>query len=256
MKKRLAAALLLSTLASCAAPTVGLEARYGPVNIGGKAGVEAGGITAENSVEALGISDDDGTPSLRGDFKWGSPHLTFNLQRSNHDGTGLLEAELSQGGVTIPVGSVVDTKMDLGLYTGYLTFDFIPGDAELGLGLGVVGLDLDFASTDRLTSSTVATEQMLPVPVLAARAGISFWRADLEALGGIMQWSSGGDKIGIVDLDATGRIRILGDGDRATGWLTLGFRYTNLDLEYQENGDDVRVDLDVTGPYIGVRVSF
>jgi hypothetical protein len=256
MNRTLATGLIaLSTLTSCFAPKVGLEARYGQVNVGGSAAVQTGAITAENSVEALGI--EDGTaPSLRADFKWGSPHLSVILQRSNHDGTGMLQADLSQGGITIPAGTTVDTRMDLGLYTGYLTFDFIPGDAELGLGLGVVGVDLDFSTEDTLTSSTVATSQQLPIPVVAARGGFSVWRVDLQALGGIMQYATGDDSVSVVDLDATGRFRVLGDGDRAVGWLTLGYRYTDLDLEYTENGEEVRADLDFTGPYVGLRVTF
>jgi hypothetical protein len=247
--------LALSTLTSCFAPKVGLEARYGQVDVGGSAAVQTGGISAENSVEALGIQDTT-APSLVGDFKWGSPHLYVNLQRSDHDGTGVLEADLTQGGITIPVGTQVDTRMDLGLYTSYLTFDFLPGDSELGLGVGIVGVDLDFSTTDDLTATTIETSQQLPIPVVAARGGCSVWRVQLDAVGGIMQVSSGDDRVSVIDLDAGGRICVLGDGDRAGGWLTLGYRYTDLDLEYTDGGSDVKTDLDFSGPYVGLRFSF
>lgn len=256
MNRTLATALLaLVPLTSCFAPKIGLEARYGQVNVGGKAGIQAGSVSAENSVQALGITDSD-APSLVGDFKWGSPHLYVNLQRSNHDGSGTLEADVSEGGVLIPAGTDVDTKMDLGLYTSYLTFDFLPGSPELGLGLGVVGVDLDFSTTDNLTSSTVSGEQQLPIPVVAGRGGFSFWRVQLDAVGGIMQYVNGDDEVSVVDLDAMGRIRVLGDGDRAAGWLTVGYRYTDLDLEYVDSGDQVKANLDFSGPYLGLRVSF
>jgi len=99
-------------------------------------------------------------------------------------------------------------------------------------------------------------EQQLPIPVVAGRGGFSFWRVQLDAVGGIMQYVNGDDEVSVVDLDAMGRIRVLGDGDRAAGWLTVGYRYTDLDLEYVDSGDQVKANLDFSGPYLGLRVSF
>jgi len=247
--------LVLCPLASCALPTLGVEARYGPVNVDGDVGLSAGNVTANNSVDDAGIDDDDGAPSLRGDFKWGLPHLSVTLQQSTHDGSGRLGADLSSGGVTIPAGTQVDTDMDLGLHTAYLTFDLMPGDWELGLGVGVVAFDLDLKAGDGMGNS-VSTDELVPIPVIAGRAGISLLRFDFEALAGFMDWSAGSDDVTFLDFDVNGKFRLLGEGDHTTGWVVAGLRYTDIDAEYEDGSDDVAVDMQFTGPYLGLRFVF
>ena len=247
-------ALCASALAACA-PTLGLQARYGTFDVDGDVGIASGSVTSDNSVDAMGIEEDDSVPSVRGDFQWGTPHLTVTLQESTHDGDGRLEAEISEGGVTIPAGSRVSTDLDLGLHTAYLTFDLIPGDWELGVGVGVVAIDLDLATTDEL-GNTVTTDELLPVPVIAARVHGELGPVAVEALAGGMTYSEGDDEITFLDLDANGSLRILGSGDRATGWLTLGLRYADIDAEYADGGEEVTADLQLTGPYLGLRLAF
>jgi hypothetical protein len=249
-------AALLWPAWGCAVPQVAVEPRYGPVDIEGEVGISSGSTSATNDVDAVGIEDDDGAFGLRGDFKWGSPHLSVDLQQSVHDGDGVLEADLSQGGVTIPAGTAVETDFELGLYSAYLTFDLIPGDFELGLGFGVAGVDLDFESTDQTTGESIATDELLPVPMLAGRAGIGLGPVDLEALVGAMAYDSGDTDVTLVDGHASGRWRILGDGDRMSGALVGGLRYVMIDAEYEDGSDDVSGDLEVLGPFVGLRLQF
>ena len=254
---RLAILAALPWLAwGCFVPEIAVEPRYGPVDVEGEIGISSGSSSATNDVDAVGIEDDDGALGVRGDFKWGSPHLTLDLQQSTHDGDGVLEADLSQGGVTIAAGTPVETDFDLGLYSAYLTFDLIPGDLELGLGFGVAGVDLDFESTDPGTGQSVSTDELLPVPMIAGRAGIGLGPVDLEALVGAMAYKSGDTDVTLVDGHASGRFRILGDGDRLSGALVGGLRYVMIDAEYEDGSDDVTGDLEVLGPFVGLRLQF
>jgi hypothetical protein len=254
---RLATFAALSCLAgACLAPEVAIEPRFAQVDIEGDIAISSGSISATNDVDAVGIEEDDGALGVRGDFKWGSPHLTLDLQQSTHDGDGVLEADLSQGGVTITAGTPVETDLDLGLHTAYLTFDLLPGDFELGLGFGVAAVDIDFESTDPGTGQSVATDELLPVPMLAGRAGIGLGRVDLEALVGAMAFDSGDADVTVVDGRATGRFRILGGGDRLIGALVGGLRYVMIDAEYEDGSDDVSGDLEILGPFVGLRLQF
>jgi hypothetical protein len=250
----LAAGLMLAALSACA-PTLGLEARYGTFDVDGDIGLSTGSVSADNSVESMGIEDDDSVPSLRADFKWGTPHLTVMLQQSTHDGRGTLDADISEGGITIPAGTAVSTDFDLGLHTAYLTFDLIPGDWELGLGFGVVVMDVDLATSDGM-GNRVAADEAVPIPVIAARVGVGLGPVELEALAGGVTYDIDDEDVTFLDLDVNGRLRLLGDGDRAAGWLTLGLRHASFEAEYADSSDEVAADLQFTGPYLGVRFTF
>src|SRR5262249_54108985 len=65
----------------------------------------------------------------------GGTHATFELSDSSHDGSGTLQADVSDGTTTIPAGTAVDSKLDLVLGEALVTWDFVPGDlVEAGLG--------------------------------------------------------------------------------------------------------------------------
>jgi hypothetical protein len=51
-------------------------------------------------------------------------------------------------------------------------------------------------------------------------------------------------------------MRVLGSGDHATGHLVLGYRHVALDVDYDDSGDAVELDLEFTGPYLGLRILF
>lgn len=248
-------ALTLLTSA-CFAPEVAIEPRFTQVNISGDIAIANGAITADNDVEDVGIEDDSSAFGLRGDFKWGAPHLTLDLQTSTHDGDGVLEADLSQSGVTITAGTAVETDMNLGMHAAYLTFDLVPGDLELGLGFGVALVDLDFKTLDPLGGLSISEDTLIPVPMLAGRAGIEVGPIDLEALVGAMAYDDGDTDVTVFDGHVTGRYRILGNGDRLIGSLVGGLRYVTIDAEYEDGGDDVAGDLEVMGPFIGMRLQF
>jgi hypothetical protein len=255
MKLEIPALLCLVLLPSCLMPQIGIEPRVGPVLVDGDVSVVAEGLPpSTNSTDDLGLDDADAAVSVRGDFKWGSPHLSITLQESNHDGNGTLSAAF--GNPPIVATTPVNTDFDLGLHTGYLTFDFIPGDWELGVGLGVVVVDVDFSTTDGVIATPISADETLPVPVLAARGGVGLGPVDFEALIGISSFDAGDAELTFFDVDVNGRIRFFGDGDRLTGLITLGVRHTDLDAEYEDGVDDVELDLAFTGPYLGIRLQF
>jgi hypothetical protein len=243
--------------AACSAPKAGVEARYNQFELDGKFGADVAGVSANNTLDELGMSGTDETPSVAANFKWGLPHLSFLLlEQVEYAGTGTVGSDITLGGVTLPAGATVDSKTKVGLNSAYLTFDLIPGRWELGLGLGVVSVDYQLSSENTANGDEISIDETVPVPVLAARAGVGFWRADVSALVGYTSYSVDGNSMELADVDLTGRIRLLGDGDRASGWITGGYRFVGFDTEFDDGSDRVAADVQLQGPYLGLRFQF
>ncbi len=248
--------IVLGALSSCGAPSFGVTPRLGKLDIDGEIGVQSAGVSATNSVESLGLVEDDSVFGARVDLDWGGVHVTASGQSSTHDGDGVLEAELSQGGTTITAGTAVASELDIGLYSGVVTFDLLPTDNfELGLGLGVSVADFDTSFTDETTGDRIATDEVVPIPVLAARGGFALGPVDVSVLAAGMAVAIDGDEATYIDLDAVARVRVLGSGDRFTGWLALGWRQVELDAEYEDDGE-AELDLEFSGPYFGLVFAF
>jgi hypothetical protein len=244
------------TFMSCGTPSFGVTPRLGTLDIDGDIGVESTGVTAKNSVESLGLVEDDSVFSGRVDFDWGGVHVTAAGQSSTHDGDGVLEADISQGGTTITAGTAVESKLDIGIYSGVVTFDLLPTDNfELGLGLGVAAIDFDVSFTDPNTSDRIATDETVPLPVIALRGAVAFGPVDVSVLANGMAVAIDGDEATYIDIDAMARVRVLGSDDRFTGWITLGWRQIDLDAEYEDDGE-AELDLEFSGPYFGLTFAF
>lgn len=248
--------LTLLSLPACGLPTFDAGARYGILRPSGEFGISANNTVATADVEGAGFDDDKSVPGATIDFKWGAPHVTISALSASFEGDGRLDAEVSQGGVIIPAGTAVASEMNLGVYSGILTFDLLPTELELGIGAGVTAFDFDATITDRATGQSVSTDETVPVPVLAARAGIEL--GDFEVAGLLS-----GTKIHYSDLDTTyydldlfARWRFIGGNNRMRGSILLGYRYMDVDFDYDDGDDRVEGDLVLDGPYLGVLFSF
>lgn len=260
MRALLLLSILLLLTAGCASPTGDVMARYGPFDIDGTFGVQSAtnpGATDKSDIKTAGFSDDEGVLGLRGDVDFGSPHLMISLQRSGHGGRGTLTGSLDDGdGNAIPEGAEVDSHLDLGLYSGILTFDLIPGDtAEIGIGLGVTVVDFDAAISEVSTGTTIAEHVTTPVPLLAARGGIQLGAVGVDAILSGISMNMGGDSIAMIDLDANVNYRLLGEAQGLAGSLAIGYRFVDFDVEYQDR-ERVELDMGFSGPYLAAIFSF
>jgi hypothetical protein len=246
----------LVLLASCGAPSVDATARYAMLGLDGDIRTDTSVGAATNSWDDLGLDDEEGTPGATVNLKWGMPHLSISTQGSSFSGTGIIESEIDLDGEIIGVGAQVDSDVDLGVTSALLTWDLVPGDFEFGLGLGLVALDLDMKFLDDVTGTTATTDETLPVPVLAARVGLSAgsWEAAGTLAG--LEIDVEGDTVSFFDLDAYGKYHFMGGEDRLGASFVFGYRDTNLDLDYEDGPDEVDVELGISGPYIGLRLSF
>lgn len=257
--KHLSLACTLALLTSCALPSIDVTPRYGQLNVEGDIGASTSGTALfQNDVDQIGIEDEKGYPGLRLDLDVGAPHIIFTGQNTVHDGDGVLSQDITIDGTTITAGTAVDTDFDLGIYSALVLFDLVPTEiVDVGLGFGITLVDLDLEVADTMSANTVESDETLPIPVLAAQVSTEITER-FELAGLISGFAINIDDADVTYLDADifARWAVFGGDERGRGSLVLGYRWTNLDVEYDDDSDVVEADLTFSGPYLGFQLSF
>ncbi len=230
-----------------------VQPRYGLADIDGEFGISSTNVTGQADLNQMGLEEEDAF-GARADFKWGLPHFIVSGQGSEHEGDGTLSAEVSQGPITIPVGSNVSSSLDLGLYSGLLLFDLLPTENfELALGAGVSVIDFDLSIVDQGSGDTVQSDEVLLLPVIAANAGLKFGSFELALLVSGFDLSYDNDSGTFIDGDAFARWRFLGGDSHVRASLIAGWRATLLDVDLEESGDSIEGEVELSGPYVGLE---
>lgn len=246
-------ALPLLIFASCALPEIDAEPAYALLDSKGDIAVnDSGQPLVRNTLEDMGLSGEESSLALRVDAKWGMPHLTLSTQSAEWSGTGQVTDFGEISGANIDV----ESEADLAIHRGFVTFDLVPGNTlEVGLGLGVSVVDIDARVTDTATSDQEDVDEVLPIPVVALRVAGALWRIQLEALLAGMVLAIDGEEAQYLDVDLAARIRLFELGPVDT-LFSLGYRRIDLDVEYEDDGNDGEVDVVLDGIYLGLRFSF
>jgi hypothetical protein len=95
----------------------------------------------------------------------------------------------------------------------------------------------------------------VPVPLLAASASVWIGPLEAGAFAGGLQYEYEDDSLAYIDADLFARLRFLGGDERLRGSLVLGYRLTDIELEYDDGSSDVEADFTVQGPYAGLELS-
>lgn len=251
-----------ASLAACSAPRLQVTPRISRLEFDGQVAAEASGATlVDNDVrDDLGLTETSSEFGARADLAFVGNTLTLAWQPSSFSGDGTLSGQLSKGGVTLPAGTNVATSLDLDMTSGVWTFDFVPSETvDLGIGLGVHLLDFHstLRSTDVGTPGTIVLDEAIPVPVLAARAGVTFGDLDLSALASGLKYSQGSDDVTVFDVDLMARWRLVGlFDDRLAASLAAGWRRTDVELDYTDGNDHTAADVSLSGLYYGLSFGF
>lgn len=240
----------------CALPKVDVMPRYTLQEVTGEAGIASGSVTARTDLEEAGL-EEEGAVGGRFDLKFGSPHVVLAGVLPRFEGTGTLDAAVDDGTVTIPAGATVETQLDLGAYDGLLLFDVLPTDMfELALGIGANVTDFDVAFEEAGTGATVETSEIFIIPVVAALASVSFGPLEAQVLGSGFNGSYQDDAVMCWSADAFLRLKLFGGDERIRASLVGGYLIRAFEVEYDDESNDVDVDLRLQGPYAGLEVSF
>ena len=248
--------LVLTT--GCTAPSLRITPRVGLVELSGDfAATDSGLINTGSSVEALGLDDDQSEFIPRADFEFGPFLWTVDFADLSYSGTGTTANELTIGGVTVAANGEADTELELALYRSTFTWDVVPTDmVDVGLGFGLGGAEVSATVTNRIPGDpqegqTATTDQFVPLPYAAASASVALGDFGLEGLLGFFSIEVDDVEVSYLDLDVSGYWQfwdVAGAGARAV----LGYRYVDVEAEYEDGADQVDADLTFAGPYLGV----
>ena len=244
-------------LSACIAPTVSVDATGGPIGLSGSFGASNGGPVVATDLGALGVDGHDGGFLPRVHFDWRGIHLSVGGLFTNRAGDGVLAGEIALGGTVIQAATPVRTGLDLEVGTATVTWDFVPDPrVELGLGFGLHLIDLEASVTALATGESARTDELMPVPFLAARANLVDWPLGAGLTLGKVDLGLPGLDLEAFDLDAFVEWRAFGDGARETGYLVLAYRQLDLFAEYDDVDSGVVADLALRAWTLGLRFRF
>ena len=100
-------------------------------------------------------------------------------------------------------------------------------------------------------SSSNQKKESLPIPLLAARVGWKGWPLHLSGTVGAISLAYDGYDFTVLDVDVYAALDLF-----LVAQIVGGYRAFEIDGTYTGNGSNVVVDARLSGPYVGVRVSF
>ena len=112
-------------------------------------------------------------------------------------------------------------------------------------------IDFDLLMTEDLTGDTLESNETLPVPLLAVRAGWTWGPVKVRAELGGLKFEYDDDEAQVIDGDVEASVGLF-DG----GALLVGYRLLDVEAEYFDDGDAAEADFELEGYYVGVRFSF
>ncbi len=253
MNFRLAcAALATLLLVACSAPGISVEPRYGLLDAQGELALtNSGSPVARNSLSDIGIAGQESALGLRVDIPFGSPRITLGTDSADWSGTGVV----SDFGGIAGANVAVDSEMELAVHRALITFDVLPvPNVELGFGLGINAVDLKASVIDTLSSTEEKIDEIIPIPVLAARLRVHIWRLDFEALVAGMSVDVDGNQAQYFDTDLSASFKLFGMGP-VDALFSTGYRRIDINADYKDGSDSVEADLTFDGLYFGLKLS-
>jgi hypothetical protein len=209
------------------------------------AGVPDTTIDVKNT---LGVEDENvlfGEASL----SLGRVTLRVGYTPLKFDGTSRLNEAITFNGTTYPVSDVVQTRFELSMLDGSAEVAiFRPDYGDVSLNLGLMLLVKYVDAEVRLSSGTSgsASEDFQgPVPMPGVTAGIGFFRDRIRADFRAAAIAYSDNRL--IDLEA-----FLSFSPIPLLSLQGGYRYVHLKIDE----DDFFADVDIKGPYAGLRLSF
>ncbi len=250
--------LLLAAVAgsACSAPQLQITPRALKLDIAGEFAANSSGSTAfSNSLEGLGLTEDSTEFSPRIDFRAGGLQITADYVDAAYAGQGSVDGTIEFNGVVFDGTEEVNTELDLTLARGVATFDFIPSQlVDIGVGVGGGYADARVFIQGQTTGDTAETDEQVPFPFVAARAGVDVGPLSVEVLAGWLEVDIDDVQASYLDLDGMVRWTFLGGDEHFGGALVAGYRYIDLELDYTSGSDDILIDAELTGPYLGLSL--
>ena len=195
--------------------------------------------------------------ALAGKYKkW---NLFFGASRGSYTGSFITKQNITIKDETIPAGSHVDGKIEMGIYSLSTTYALVKEPQhDVGIGLGFLILDMD---TEFKTSTvTLGDGQIYPMPFLALSGRKKWGKYRLSAVGGGAYFDGEMDGLDYTvyyyTIDIKGGYEFYKQ-NHYTGVFSLGYRHLYMDSKAtQSDGSWFEENDRYAGPFISVLVKF
>ena len=248
------AAAALITLTACGAPSASVTPFIASVGINGDLAVGDGaGTSVASTFDDLGLDDNEAVVGGLVRLNFAGAELSIAGYGVDFAGTGTATGDFEFQGSVISAGTNVASDVRLNTARALFTWDIIPLDGlDLGIGFGATLLDLDLSLRELGGAGTsIQSEELIPVPLLAARAAWTWGPVDLRADAGGLVIEYDESEASIFDIGVSAQVDLFGVGD-----LVVGYKTMKIDAEYSDDDALIDTDLDLDGYYMGVQFSF
>jgi hypothetical protein len=245
--------VLAAVTASCSAPSVSVMPFVASNSLDGSIETSGAVGSASTDLGPLGVGDAESAFAGRVDLIGPSSQWSITHAASNFSGNGTMSAELDLGGTTFEQDLDVATNMDVAVTSVLWTYNWGLGDtAHFGLGLGVTSLGIAMKITEDVSGETGEMDETLPIPLLGLRLGGDIGPVRVEATYAFLEVDVDEGSVSVTDMDIYGGLDVLGD----MGTLVIGYREFAFDASFADASDSANLDLQLGGPYLGVRFAF
>ena len=209
-------------------------------------------------LDDLGLDNNNTSLAVGGIINFWKRRLTLRLDYFGYHEDENKKADYSfdWDGKTIPVNADLDSNLDLDLYVINLAYNFIRSDrVTFGVGAGVHLADVDIGITGTVNGVIVASgdaDVLAPLPNVYVNGAYAFTDKFLiRSGGGAMSLSSG---------DWDGELYFVQAFLEYWTWQHLGFgagyRYVEVDVDYDPGDVRQTFDFTITGPVLYVTAGF
>ncbi|MEM9800294.1 MAG: hypothetical protein AAGA20_08210 [Planctomycetota bacterium] len=253
MRSVFPAVLATLALASCSGPSVSVAPFIANVGLQGDLAItDDGGSNADSSFDDLGLGDNEAVFGGLVRFGFGGGELSISGYSVGFEGEGTVDGDLVYEGTVISANTDVATELDLDTARALFTWDIIPiRGVELGIGIGATLLDLEINIQELGSSNRIDTDQLFPVPLIAVRAAWTWGPVELRADAGGLVFEYDDAEAAVFDVGLSGAVDFLGIGD-----LVVGYKFMDIDAEYEDDATFIDADLELSGWYGGLRFGF
>jgi hypothetical protein len=218
-------------------------------------------IGTEIELRDLGVDGDTTSPwvGIRWRFaeRW---RLDFNYFRSRQDGSGIAEAEINFGDVTIPAGIAAKASFDADSYALGVGWSFPrneKAELDIGLGLHVANLSVAIAGTGfvgDIEAPVLRNAATTTAPLPDARLYGGYALAPTLALEGGIGWFS--LNYGDFDGDLRTATAVLEWRPTQRYGVGVGYTYLDFDLTVDESRTRDSYDFRLDGPILYLSAGF
>ncbi|MFT5198254.1 MAG: hypothetical protein ACI87O_000910 [Planctomycetota bacterium] len=242
---------------ACTAPSITAGLGVARLSSSGSFGATDSGTVVTSSMRSLGLEQNETSVLPRIFLRDGRRAFELSGFRVDYAGQGAMEATMTMNGTTLVAGTPVDSQFGMGAYSGVLTWDVARfGNSVLGLGFGLEWVDLDLALNETGGLLGLESSQQFPLPLIGVRLSSDQSPVSGSVNLGWISLSAPEATASVLDVDGRVDVRLYGKQGGAILLGMVGYRSFDMDVSFDDGGSQIEASFKISGPYVGLRISF